>query len=53
MYWTEPNQRKTKMKYEMEKTWSLERRLNTWSKQSVKFGTAVSKAEKPKFDPYG
>lgn len=52
-YWTEPNQRKTKMKYEMEKTWSLERRLNTWSKQSVKFGTAVSKAEKPKFDPYG
>ena len=53
MYWTEPNQRKTKMKYEMEKTWSIERRLNTWSKQSVKFGTAVSKAEKPKFDPYG
>jgi hypothetical protein len=52
-YWTEPNQRKTKMKYEMEKTWSIERRLNTWSKQSVKFGTAVSKAEKPKFDPYG
>lgn len=52
-YWTEPNQRKTKMKFEMEKTWSIERRLNTWSKQSVKFGTAVSKAEKPKFDPYG
>jgi DNA polymerase III gamma/tau subunit len=53
MYWTEHNQRKTKLKYEMQSTWSLERRLNTWSKQSVKFGTAVSKAEKPKFDPYG
>lgn len=53
LYWTEPNQQNTKMKFELEKTWSLERRLNTWSKQSVKFGTAVSKAETPKFNPYG
>ena len=52
-YWTEPNQRKTKMKFEMEKTWSIERRLNNWSKNSVHFGGAQSKAEKPKFDPYG
>lgn len=53
LYWTEPNQQNTKMKFELEKTYSLERRLNTWSKQSVKFGTAVSKAETPKFNPYG
>jgi hypothetical protein len=53
LYWTEPNQQNTKMKFELERTWSLERRLNTWSKQSVKFGTAVSKAETPKFNPYG
>lgn len=53
MHWSEPNQRKTKMKFEMEKTWSLEKRLMTWSKNSIKFGTAPSKAEKPKFDPYG
>lgn len=52
-YWTEPNQRKTKMKFEMEKTWSIERRLNNWSKNSVHFGGAQSKAEKPKFNPYG
>jgi hypothetical protein len=53
LYWTEPNQQKTKMKFELERTWSLDRRLTTWSKQSVKFGTAVSKAEKHKFNPYG
>jgi hypothetical protein len=53
LYWTEPNQQNTKMKFELERTYSLERRLNTWSKQSVKFGTAVSKAETPKFNPYG
>ena len=53
LYWTEPNQQNTKMKFELERTYSLERRLNTWSKQSVKFGTAISKAETPKFNPYG
>lgn len=53
LYWTEPDQKNKKMKFEMQTTWSLDRRLNTWSKQSVKFGTAVSKAETPKFNPYG
>ena len=52
-YWTEPNQQKTKMKFELEKTWSIEKRLGTWSKKSLEFGGAVSKAEKPKFNPYG
>jgi len=31
-YWTEPNKSNTKFKQELEKTWSLERRLETWSK---------------------
>ena len=29
-YWTEPNKSKTKMKYELEKTWALSRRLKKW-----------------------
>lgn len=29
-YWTEPNKSKTKMRFELEKTWDLKRRLNTW-----------------------
>jgi hypothetical protein len=53
LYWTEPNQKNTKLKFELETTWSLERRLSIWSKNSVKFGGSVSKAEKPKFNPYG
>ena len=30
-YWTEPNRSNTKMKYEMEKTWDLKRRLKRWA----------------------
>jgi len=30
-YWTEPNKSNTKFKQELEKTWSLERRLETWA----------------------
>jgi len=30
-YWTEPNKSKTKMRFEMEKTWDVKRRLNTWA----------------------
>lgn len=30
-YWTEPNKSKTKMRFELEKTWDLKRRLNTWA----------------------
>jgi len=40
-YWTEPNRSKTKMRFEMEKTWNLDRRLRTWEKneQNFKNGT--------------
>jgi uncharacterized protein YihD (DUF1040 family) len=36
-YWTEPNQSNTKFKKELEKTWSLERRLETWAKNDKNF----------------
>lgn len=29
-YWTEPNKSGSKMKFELEKTWDLNRRLNRW-----------------------
>ena len=31
-YWTEPNKSGTKMKFELEKTWSLSRRLKKWKR---------------------
>lgn len=36
-YWTEPNHSKTKMRYEMEKTFDVYRRLKTWSKRQKDF----------------
>lgn len=36
-YWTEPNQSKSKMRFELEKTWSVERRLETWAKRENSF----------------
>lgn len=30
-YWTEPNKSKTKMAFELKKTWDLSRRLSTWA----------------------
>lgn len=47
-YWTEPNKSKTKFKQEMEKTWSLERRLNTWAKNDKNFQKEKGSAEKEK-----
>lgn len=35
-YWTEPNKSKTKMRYELEKTWDVARRLNTWSRNNFR-----------------
>ena len=36
-YWTEPNKSNTKFRQEIEKTWSLERRLETWAKNDKNF----------------
>ena len=45
-YWTEPNRSKTKMRFELQKTWETKRRLKTWADREspekkskpVKFG---------------
>lgn len=36
-YWTEPNKSNTKFRQELEKTWDLERRLQTWAKNDKTF----------------
>ena len=38
-YWSEPNKSKTKLRYELQKTFDIARRLKTWSKNENKFGT--------------
>jgi len=35
-YWTEPNKSGTKMRFEMEKTWDLKRRLSRWANSGFK-----------------
>jgi len=45
-YWTEPNRSRSKMRFEMEKTWELSRRLKTWANRSRDFGKSVD-AQKP------
>ena len=34
-YWSEPNRSNTKMRFELEKTWSLARRLKTWADRDL------------------
>ena len=36
-YWTEPNKSKSKMKFELEKTWETKRRLKTWATNQKKW----------------
>ena len=36
-YWTEPNKSNTKMKYELNKTWSTNLRLKTWASNQKKW----------------
>jgi DNA replication protein DnaD len=46
MYWTEPNKSKTKLRFEMQKTWDVGRRLVTWSKNNQKYKKPISAAQK-------
>lgn len=34
LYWSEPNKSKTKMRYELQKTWDVSRRLGTWARNN-------------------
>ena len=36
-YWTEPNRTGTKLKFELQQTWSMAGRLSTWAKNEPKF----------------
>ena len=49
LYWTEPTQDNKQLNFELQKTWSLDRRLSTWLKQAKKFGTTLPKNEQNKF----
>ena len=37
-YWCEPNKSNTKMRFELQKTWSMKLRLKTWERNSKRFG---------------
>ncbi len=42
-YWTEKNTPGTKMKFELEKTWELTKRLNTWASRETGFKKTTEK----------
>ncbi len=48
-YWSEPNRTKTKMRFELEKTWDTTRRLITWSNRNkvTQQGNAKGYENKP------
>ncbi len=46
-YWIEPNKSKTKMRFEMEKTWDLNLRLKKWVRNSFNNKKEVVKANQP------
>lgn len=49
-YWTEPTQTKNpKLKFELEKTWDVSRRLANWKKQGEKFNPKQPEEKKFKF----
>ena len=37
-YWSEPNPSHKKMRFELQKTWDVKRRLRTWNKNDFKYG---------------
>lgn len=39
-YWTEPNKSKTKLRFQLEKTWDTKRRLETWASRDKNFNTS-------------
>ena len=49
-YWTEPNKSLTKMRFELEKTYDLGRRLVTWQKRSQQWENKESYKMKSKLD---
>lgn len=48
-YWSEPNKSKTKMKFEQQKTWDLNRRIKRWSASN--FNSNSSQTKKHEINP--
>jgi hypothetical protein len=47
-YWSEPNKSVTKMKWQLEETWDLKKRLDRWQRNEDKFNkNGSSKKDKP------
>lgn len=46
-YWTELNHNQTKMKFQMEKTWEVSKRLATWKSRDKSFG--IQNSEKKQY----
>ena len=44
-YWTEPNHSKTKLRFEMEKTWDTEMRLKRWAANENKWDKPATKSK--------
>ena len=44
-YWSEWNKSKTKMRWQLEKTWQTERRLSTWFKRSKDFKKPITESK--------
>jgi len=44
-YWTEPNKSGTRMRFELERTWSISRRLKTWAKNEKQFRSNFDEQE--------
>lgn len=50
LYWSEPNKSGTKMRYELEKTWDLKRRLTRWQMNNqAKPSIKQTQAAKPEY----
>ena len=45
-YWTEPNKSNTKFRQELEKTWDVARRLETWAQNDKNFNKNTDKSKK-------
>lgn len=53
-YWSELNKSRTRMKFEYEKTWELERRLTTWASNDERFSkNTASKSNYGKRNEFG
>ncbi len=44
-YWTEPNKSKTKLRWEMQPTWDMKRRIGTWMRNNDDWGNNNNKTK--------